>query len=511
MYQKFVNILKFYTSKTFRILSFLKHIKIIRASRFNSEKRNFYAFAYVCLKSKKLWDNVSKVHMWKHHLISIMCLCVAASLTIHKRSTYIPHTLTDESYEDEGDEDDEEGNGALENNVLDDTTHNVNTKPSTPEKNLDTTEKIVSIIGENPVERTLTVGRGDTLNSLLMTQGMTHTQAHKVIAALNPVYSARRLQIGQTIQVTLKRDPHIDEVVVQNMAFQPSAYQDIVLVRKDGKYTIQKSKVELDKSLMSIKGYIKDTFFKSAVNQNVPPRVVKKAISALSPEVNMAQVKTGDKFALVYEVFKDKKGHIVKYGNLLYAGVAPGGKLQQVYFFDGPHGPHYYNAKGECAQRGFMGSPLDIQRLRISSGYGPRHHPVRGYTLFHKGIDYSAPYGTRILAAASGVVTKASYWGGFGLYVAIQHGKYTTEYAHMSTIATGIKPGVHVKQGQCIGRVGTTGTSTAPHLHFGLKENGAHINPKSVKMLPSHKLEHKDRVKFVNFQKHIDASVQKVS
>jgi len=134
---------------------------------------------------------------------------------------------------------------------------------------------------------------------------------------------------------------------------------------------------------------------------------------------------------------------------------------------------------GEPARRGtgqFIW-PSDFT-TRVTSGFGPRVSPGGIGSTNHRGIDIAAPgiNGTNILAAASGVVTYSGWMGGFGNVVMINHGNgYVTVYAHNS--ANLVSRGDNVVQGQVIARVGSTGNSTGPHIHFEIIRNGVHINP----------------------------------
>ena len=120
---------------------------------------------------------------------------------------------------------------------------------------------------------------------------------------------------------------------------------------------------------------------------------------------------------------------------------------------------------------------IPLTNYRLSSGYGMRTHPIFRRRKHHNGLDMSAPYGTRILAAGAGKVVFAGKKGGYGNMVMIDHGRgYATLYAHMSTILT--STGLEVGEGQPIGKVGSTGLSTGNHLHFEVRINGKHQNPK---------------------------------
>lgn len=113
---------------------------------------------------------------------------------------------------------------------------------------------------------------------------------------------------------------------------------------------------------------------------------------------------------------------------------------------------------------------------RVSSPFGYRIHPIFNVRKMHTGIDLSASFGTSIRAADSGVVIQAGWRGGYGKTVVVSHGSgLTTLYAHQSTILASV--GEAVSQGDVIGKVGSTGYSTGPHLHFEVRLNGSPVDP----------------------------------
>ena len=121
--------------------------------------------------------------------------------------------------------------------------------------------------------------------------------------------------------------------------------------------------------------------------------------------------------------------------------------------------------------------PVPERFLRaMASGYGVRHDPIYGTTKFHEGMDFSAPIGTPVYATADGRVATASWQGLYGNLIEIDHGfNYLTRYAHLSRIE--VQPGQEVHRGDLIGRVGNTGKSTGPHLHYEVRHRGAPQNP----------------------------------
>lgn len=120
--------------------------------------------------------------------------------------------------------------------------------------------------------------------------------------------------------------------------------------------------------------------------------------------------------------------------------------------------------------------PIDVKDYTMSSGYGYRSDPIYGTTKFHAGLDFAATMGTPVFATADGVVEEAGWKGGYGNCINLSHGyNYTTRYGHLSEIL--VPAGKNVKRGELIGRVGSTGKSTGPHLHYEVRFKDEPQNP----------------------------------
>ena len=118
-------------------------------------------------------------------------------------------------------------------------------------------------------------------------------------------------------------------------------------------------------------------------------------------------------------------------------------------------------------------------KVSISSGYGMRTHPITGKQTMHSGVDLGMPTGTPIFSVADGVVESSGSLGNCGYGVRVQHsGGYMSVYCHASKLL--VKSGQSVKSGETIALVGSTGMSTGPHLHLGMKLNGEWIDPKKI-------------------------------
>jgi murein DD-endopeptidase MepM/ murein hydrolase activator NlpD len=158
------------------------------------------------------------------------------------------------------------------------------------------------------------------------------------------------------------------------------------------------------------------------------------------------------------------------------------GDFHGVYFQDPDGYDDYYNLKGESLRKALLKSPLKYSH--ISSYFSKRrYHPILKIWRPHHGLDYSAPIGTPVSSIGDGVVTFKGWKGGYGNLVEIRHkNSFKTRYGHLSRFAKDVAAGKHVKMGQLIGYVGSTGLSTGPHLHFEMHKDNVPINPLTVKL-----------------------------
>lgn len=143
---------------------------------------------------------------------------------------------------------------------------------------------------------------------------------------------------------------------------------------------------------------------------------------------------------------------------------------QQQSLIESPHAQRFQS--GEV-----QGLSQPLQNYSFTSGYGPRRSPTSGRDAFHAGIDLAAPSGTPIYATHDGYITSAGWNGGYGLMVSVSgSGGMETRYAHQSKLA--VQHGQRVRQGELIGYIGSTGDSTGPHLHYEVRINGQHVDPR---------------------------------
>jgi murein DD-endopeptidase MepM/ murein hydrolase activator NlpD len=193
-------------------------------------------------------------------------------------------------------------------------------------------------------------------------------------------------------------------------------------------------------------------------------------------------IRKGDGFSVVYEE-RWVDGKRLRDGSILAAEFQNQGDVFRALRYNvAEDRSEYFTPEGNSLRKAFLRAPVDFRRVSSNFNMG-RLHPVLKVRRPHRGVDYAARTGTPIKAAGDGRIIHRGRKGGYGNTVILQHGgNITTLYAHMSKYAKGQRVGTRVRQGQVIGYVGQTGLASGPHLHYEYRVNGAHRNPRTVKL-----------------------------
>ncbi len=253
---------------------------------------------------------------------------------------------------------------------------------------------------------------------------------------------------------------------------------------------------------------IPSSLYQTAIDSGIPVKMVSEIIQAFSYDIDFQRdIHRGDKLDVVFERMHTDKNITTGIGQMQYASLILDGESFTIYRHTSADGfTGYYNAKGESVRKALLKTP--INGAHVTSGFGMRMHPLLGYSKMHKGIDFGAPTGTPIYAAGDGVIEEAGHKGGYGNYVRLRHNNtYATAYGHASRIAKGIHPGAHVRQGQVIAYVGSTGASTGPHLHYEILSAGSQINPSGVKFRTGQTLSGKEYIAFRKQVKQVESTL----
>ncbi|MEO0800539.1 MAG: M23 family metallopeptidase [Pseudomonadota bacterium] len=221
------------------------------------------------------------------------------------------------------------------------------------------------------------------------------------------------------------------------------------------------------------------------IRQQLAPAQIVRILKIHAPDTDFRRpVSAGDQLELFFELDNESDTEL-KARTLIYTALTTGGKTRSFWRFRSQDGTvDYFNSEGQNNRKFLLRKPVRGSNVRLTSGYGMRRHPILKRYRMHAGIDWAAPTGTPIIAAANGVVAEARRYRAYGNHVRLRHANgYETTYSHMHRYGPGVRPGVSVKQGQVIGYVGSTGLSTGPHLHFEVHVNDRVVNPLKIPTL----------------------------
>ena len=345
------------------------------------------------------------------------------------------------------------------------------------------------------IDITHKVSKGETFNKILNNYKIPKSEIQKIIKILSKENKLNNLKTNQIIIFTIDQS---ENNKITNLLFPVSRTKRIQLTRDSISENFKKKEIvtNLNKKIIFQEGKILKSLYKTAIDLGIQANVIIEFARIYGFQVDFQRdIRKGDNFQIMYEVFEDDEGKIFETGNVIFADLILRNQKNTLYYFDKKNSAGHYDKNGKSVKKALMKTP--INGARLSSSFGMRKHPIDGYNKLHKGTDFAAPLGTPIMASGDGKIIRAKWCGGGGNCIKIKHNStYSTVYAHMSKFAVGIKNGVRVKQGQIIGYVGSTGKSTGPHLHYEVIKNGKKINSQKLK-LPSGKiLTGKDRKLF---------------
>ena len=332
--------------------------------------------------------------------------------------------------------------------------------------------------------QTVSVAKGKTLSTVFADMGIGKNDAAAILAHPGVKQSLRKLMPGTELAFDIPLAAPGQPVVLRRFRYDRDAEHRVELaLAADGTITETVIERPVTRRTVVLSGIVGRSLFHSARKVGLPSR----AIQTLTDEIFKydidfdSDVGANDRFSVLVEQ-SWREGELIDTGPVLAATFTAGGKLHSGFRFLRNGKPEYFTGNGRPLKKSFIRMPVSYARL--SSNYGMRRHPVLGTVRAHRGVDYVAPTGTPIMAAGDARVEFVGWKGGYGRTVILNHGQgYTTLYGHMSGFGN-IRAGQRIAQGTVIGRVGSSGLSTGPHLHYEFRVNGVHRNPLSVTMPP---------------------------
>lgn len=338
-----------------------------------------------------------------------------------------------------------------------------------------------------------TINKGDTFGSLMAAQGVADSLMYKAIQVAGDSIDIKKLKIGNPYLLLRSKDA---TKKLRTFIYQPNKFSYYVVDFSDSVRVFKKSyPITIKRRIIvsNISSSLSETLKKEGVDYSLAHEL--SQIYAWT--VDFFKIQKGDSFGVIINE---------KYINdSIYAGIDNleatffNYKGKMIYAFPFVQDStqmkvEYFDDQAKALKSMFLKAPLKFSR--ISSKFTPkRFHPVQKIWKAHKGTDYAAPHGTDIMTTATGVVERTGYTAGNGNFVKVKHnGTYATQYLHMSKIL--VKKGQHVSQGQVIGKVGSTGLATGPHLCYRFWKNGVQIDALSQKIHDAEPLRSKYKDRF---------------
>jgi murein DD-endopeptidase MepM/ murein hydrolase activator NlpD len=335
----------------------------------------------------------------------------------------------------------------------------------------------IVLVSEVPALISARVSAGATLASVLRGQGVASDDVSDVVAQAGQIFDLRKVRAERPYRLQKRGDGAITR-------FEYEIDGDRFLqVHRDAEHGLVATVQPIPKTqrLEIVRGTIDRHTSSLVAALDAAGETIDLALAMadlFGGEIDFnTEVQPGDQFEVAVEKqFRDGET-FAGYGAIAAAEFDNAGRRVRAVRF-APEGgtPAYFDERGVSMRRFFLASPLKFQPVVTSAFSRSRMHPILHEARAHLGVDYRAPAGAPVVAVSDGVVVSAGLSGGSGRMVHLRHNNgFESQYLHLSAIA--VRAGERVRQGELIGRVGSSGLATAPHLDYRLKHNGAYINP----------------------------------
>ena len=353
-----------------------------------------------------------------------------------------------------------------------------------------------------------TVKRGDVFGSILDNQNIGDKQVYDIIKIARDSFDVRIIRKGKPFTLLRSKDRFKK---LQVFIYQPDKANYYVIDLRDSVVVYKKERPILIKQ-RTIAGTLDGSLSEALNKQGVDAALANKLTKVYSWSIDFFKLKKGDKFGVtfteryiddtIYDGVVGLKAAFFEYkGKLIYA--FPFAQNQKSGKLD------YYDERGKALKNFFLKAPL--QFVNITSRYTKnRFHPVQHRWKAHKGTDYAAPRGTPIMTTANGIVEQTGYTAGNGNFVKIKHDRtYSTQYLHMSKIL--VRRGQRVNQGKFIGRVGSTGLATGPHVCYRFWKKGVQVDALRLKLPNSQTMDRGNLPRFMAQMKPLKRELDSIS
>ncbi|MCW3126998.1 MAG: metalloendopeptidase-like rane protein [Bacteroidetes bacterium] len=349
----------------------------------------------------------------------------------------------------------------------------------------------------------------ELIADILLKHNVAFQTAQLVINGSRNVFNCRKMKAGD--KYTVLGENTDTGFVAKKIVYEENKLNYVVFNLDDSLY-IYRGQNKVKRKRQEVAGVINGSLYETFDEMGVPSGLAMRLADVFSCTIDFYRIQKGDKFKIIYDQdFVDDKP--IGVGEISAAVFNSSGKDYYAFYYEKEksHEGEYFDEQGNSMRKQFLKAPLKF--FQITSKYSlNRFHPVAMEWRAHLGTDYAAAYGTPILATADGVIEEAQFGVYNGNYVKIRHnGQYKTQYLHMSKIGQGMHPGRHVKQGEVIGYVGSTGLATGPHVCYRFWKDGAQVDPFKQKLQFSEPLAKKYKAEFLAQSAPFKTSIDQIA
>lgn len=321
-----------------------------------------------------------------------------------------------------------------------------------------------------------TIKQNQNLSDILSPYNVSYQEISEIAIIAKPVYDVRKLATNKEYEIICSKDSTNQ---AKCFIYHPNSV-DYIVYKFDDSINVSKKQYQVSRVQKTTSGTISSSLYNALINKGNSPKLAVALSEIYAWQVDFFGIQKGDNYKIIFDELY-VKDEFIGVGEIKAAYFDHMGTAHYAFRHEQDSIVEYFDESGNSLRKAFLKAPLRYSR--ISSKFSnSRMHPILKKRMPHLGVDYAAPQGTPIYSIGDGKVIKANYAGAAGNYVKIKHNSlYTTGYMHLLKFEKGISPGVHVKQGQLIGYVGSTGRSTGPHLDFRVWKNGEAVDPLSLK------------------------------
>jgi murein DD-endopeptidase MepM/ murein hydrolase activator NlpD len=344
-----------------------------------------------------------------------------------------------------------------------------------------------------------TITKEDTFEKILENENLNGKLLIDIVSKTKKTFNIKSFRNGKPFKKFYSKDFYKK---LQYFVYQPDELNYYIINFRTPEISIEKRTRPITFKSRTVAGKLNGSLAESLKNEGASVALSSKLTSVYKWSIDFFKSKKGDKFAItfteryindsIYDGVDTLQAAFFEYkGDKIYAFPFMQTKDQDKV--------EYYDENGNALKNFFLKAPL--KSINITSRYTKnRFHPVQQIWKAHNGTDYAAPQGTPIMTTASGIVEQAGYTAGNGNFVKVKHDKtYSTQYLHMSRIL--VRRNQFVKQGDIIGKVGSTGLASGPHVCYRFWKNGKQVDALKLKLPNSIPMDARNKPQFLEFIK----------